>query len=257
MTGANEITEALKRCLKARAMTYAALGRALGLSEASVKRLFSSGSFSLKRVERICAVLDMDLFELVRLARGEAPAASTLSVLQEQALAADARLLLVFHLLLADWTLEEIVRHYDVSRAQCIALMASLERLELIELRARNTVRLRTARQVSWRPGGPIRQAYETQVLGEFLDGSFHSPPALLHFEAKELSGASREVMLRKLKHLLREFNEFAEIDAAMPPEERESLGLVLAMRPYVLSAFSALKRRRAKPSARKSARLK
>ena len=255
MTGAKEITAALKRCLKARAITYAALARTLDLSEASVKRLFSAETFSLKRVERVCQALDMDLFDLARLARGETPAASTLSVFQEQALAADTRLLLVFHLLLADWTIDEIVRQYEIARAQCVELMSTLDRLGLIELRARNDVRLRTARQVSWRPGGPIRRAYETQVLGEFMDARFDLSGAALHFEAKELSAASREVMLRKLKHLLQEFNDLAEVDAALHPDERESVGLVLGMRPYVLSVFDALKRRRAKPPARKTAR--
>ena len=63
MTGVARITEALKRCLKARGMTYASLAVALELSEASVKRLFSSGSFTLKRVEQICRVLDLDFLE--------------------------------------------------------------------------------------------------------------------------------------------------------------------------------------------------
>jgi hypothetical protein len=134
--------------------------------------------------------------------------------------------------------------------------MSRLDRLGLIELRARNAVRLRTARQVFWRPGGPIRRAYETQVLGEFMDARFDIPGAALNFEAKELSAASREVMLRKLKHLLQEFNDLAEVDSALHPDERESVGLVLALRPYVLSVFDALKRRRAKPPARKTARL-
>lgn len=252
MTGAREITNALKRCLKARAMTYAGLAKKIDLSEASVKRLFSSRSFSLKRIERICQVLDMDLFELARLARGETEAAAALSAAQEEALAASPRLLLVFHLLLADWTMEDIVRHYELTRAQVIRLMLELDRLGLIELRPRNDVRLRTARQVSWRPGGPIRRAYATQVLGEFLNAADGQSAEWLQFDAKELSAASREVMSRKLKRLMQEFNELAEIDSALGPRERESVGLVIAMRPYVLSVFSQLKRRRGKSAPRK-----
>ena len=117
MTGVARITEALKRCLKARGMTYASLAVALELSEASVKRLFSSGSFTLKRVEQICRVLDLDFLELARLAHGEANTASRLSTTQEQALAANPRLLLVFHLLLGDWNADEIVDQYR-SRAR-------------------------------------------------------------------------------------------------------------------------------------------
>ncbi len=245
MTGVAEITEALKRCLKARGMTYAALAAALKLSEASVKRLFSSGSFTLKRVEHICRVLDLDFFELARLARGEATTATNLSSTQEQALAANPRLLLVFHLLLGDWTSADIVNDYSISRAECVRLMAELDRLELIELGPANAVRLRTARQVSWNPDGPIHRAYRAKVLVEFLAARFDRSGELLHFEAKELSAASREVMRRKLQRIQQEFRELAEIDSGLKPAERESVGLVTGLRPYVLSVFTQLKRRR------------
>jgi transcriptional regulator with XRE-family HTH domain len=248
VTAETELTETLKRCLKARGLTYAALATALKLSEASVKRLFSSGSFTIKRVERICRVLDMDLFELARLARDETPAATLLSMTQERALAENSRLLLVFHLLLAGWGIDHIVGEYAISRAQCIQLMLELDRLQLIELRANNAVRLRTAQNISWRRDGPIRRAYGAQVLAEFLAADFDQSAELLHFEAKELSAASREVICRKLKRLHQEFSELAAIDSALAPSERESVGLVVGVRPYVLSVFTELKRRRSKP---------
>ena len=103
MTGVAQFTEALKRCLTAKGMTYGRLAPALGLSEASVKRLFSSGGFTLERIEQICRLLDMDLFELARLAHSDAATVAELTPQQEQALAADPRLLLVFHLLLSGW----------------------------------------------------------------------------------------------------------------------------------------------------------
>jgi DNA-binding Xre family transcriptional regulator len=84
VTGATEITAALKRRLRTHGMTYAGLMQKLQLSEASVKRLFASGSFTLRRIERICQVLDIDLYELARLARGEATVASSLSAPQSR-----------------------------------------------------------------------------------------------------------------------------------------------------------------------------
>src|SRR5690606_6102241 len=61
MNETRRMIDALKRCLRARGMTYRALGRALGLSESSVKRLFAEGSFTLARLERVCGVLDMSV----------------------------------------------------------------------------------------------------------------------------------------------------------------------------------------------------
>ena len=61
----------LKRVLKTRGVTYADLAGRIALSEASVKRLFSQGTFTLERLEEVCAALEIDVFELAKLARGE------------------------------------------------------------------------------------------------------------------------------------------------------------------------------------------
>jgi transcriptional regulator with XRE-family HTH domain len=249
LTGVAEVTDALKRCLKSRGMTYATLARAVGLSEASVKRLFSSGGFTMKRIEQICRVLDIDLYELARLARSEAASVADLTLKQEQALAESPRLLLVFHLLLGDWRAKDIVAEYSVSHTECVRLMLELDRLRLIDLRPGDEVRLRTARHVNWRRDGPIRRAYQDKVLDEFFGVGFDRAGETLRFEAKELSQASREVLRRKLERLVQEFNELAEIDSGLKPEERDSVGLVIGMRPYVLSLFTRMKRSRPRAS--------
>ncbi len=245
MTGTRELTAALKRCLKSRGMTYAALARELQLSEASVKRLFAGGGFTLTRVEQICRVLEIDLYDLARLAHGEEAVANELTVEQEQALARDPRLLVVFHLLLNDWRPAQICAEYDLSMAESTRLLVALDRLQLIHLLPGSEVRLRTTRQLSWRRDGPIRRAYQASVLGEFFASSFAGSGELLRFEAQELSSASRAVIRRKLERLAREFSELAEIDAALPSQERESVGLVLALRPFVASMFQQMRRRR------------
>jgi transcriptional regulator with XRE-family HTH domain len=72
MPGQSRFVETLKKCVRARGLTYAGLARALKLSEPSVKRLFSRGSFTLRRIEEILAVLELDLYDVARMSRGEA-----------------------------------------------------------------------------------------------------------------------------------------------------------------------------------------
>jgi transcriptional regulator with XRE-family HTH domain len=52
MTQAAAVVEALKRTLKARKMTYGQVAKALRMSEASVKRMFSRNHFTLERLDR-------------------------------------------------------------------------------------------------------------------------------------------------------------------------------------------------------------
>ena len=95
----SRLVEALKACLRARGLTYAALAAKLGVSEATVKRMFSRGSFTLKRIEQILEAIELDLQELARLARDGSPAPAELSHDQEQGLARDERLFSVFWLI--------------------------------------------------------------------------------------------------------------------------------------------------------------
>src|SRR5574341_373170 len=188
---AHRLVEALKKCLKARGLTYGALARELRLSEASVKRLFSRGTFTLARVEDILRVLDLALVEVARMARGDEGVPAQLSVEQETLLASDERLLSVFWLLLNGWRFAEIVEEFAITRTELTLALAKFERARLIEWDAGERVRLRVAKDFVWRAGGPVKKAYGQRVTAEFLRSRFGGPAELLRFEARDLSPAS------------------------------------------------------------------
>lgn len=241
----NRFVEALKKSVRARGLTYAELALRLALSEASVKRMFSRGSFTLARIEQILRALDLELYDVARLARGEAHGPAELSAEQEGALARDERLLSVFWLLLNDWRFEEILREYSISRSELTLAFAKLARAGLIDWGPGERARLRVPRDFQWRAGGPVKRAYGSRVMGEFLKGRFDGPLELLRFEAKELSAESAAVLRRKLERLAAEFNELAEVDASLPARRRASAAVLVACRPWEFSVVNALKKRK------------
>ncbi|MBC7750438.1 MAG: helix-turn-helix domain-containing protein [Candidatus Saccharibacteria bacterium] len=104
------------------------MAQALHLSEASVKRLFSDKSFTLQRLEDICQWLELDFFELARIARGESMATTEMTLAQEQVLADDLQLLGLFYLVRNNWQLQDIVSYYEISEPTCIRLLIRLDR---------------------------------------------------------------------------------------------------------------------------------
>lgn len=246
MANAEQLVAALKRVLKARGMTYAGLAEGLGLSEASIKRLFSEQTFTLQRVDEICRLLDMDLLELARLARGESESLRQLTVAQEELLAGDRKLLAVFHLLRHDRGLADIVRDYQISEPECIRLLVKLDRAGLIELLPGNRVRLRVSRQVRHRPNGPLRQRLGEAMVSDFLSVRFDEHGGHFRFEVAELSAASAAMLARKLDRLAAEFAELAELDRHLPPRERVLHGVALGLRPWSGAAEVAGLRMRA-----------
>ena len=243
--GVAEVTAALKRSLKARGMTYAALAKALDLSEASVKRLFSERSFTLKRIESICSVLGLDFLELARIAGEGDSGPGRLTLAQERGLVADPKLLLAFHLLSGEWTVADILRDYALSGAEWKRIGDRLAALGLVSFMPDGTPRVRVSRRVVWRRDGPVRRAYQAIVLDEFFKEGFRGPRSELQFEGRELSATSVALVKRKLDRFLQEFNELAELDASLEPSQRSSVGMIVALRPYTLSLFTRYKRRR------------
>lgn len=228
------LVKALKRVLKARNITYRMLAERLGLSEASVKRTFSEQTFSLSRLEAICDAVDVNFLELAKMSEiRDSDFTDELTLDQERELASNTNLLSCFFLLLVGWRTLRIARRLELDQTQVIQLLAKLDRLRLIELLPRNRVRLLTSRQIKWRPDGPVRRRYEKQVKTQFLSDRFSGKDKLFRFESGELSEASARHVLRRMEALSKEFAELAEIDLALPPDEKRSVGLMLALRPW------------------------
>lgn len=251
MANADQLVGTLKKVLKARGKTYADLAGGLGLSEASIKRLFSEQTFSLQRLDEICRLLDMDFFELARMARGESEALRQMSVAQEELLAADRKLLAVFYLLLNNREPAAIVREFDIGEPECTRLLVKLDRAGLIELLPGNRVRLRVARQVRHRPNGPLRQRLGEAMVSDFLSVRFDDHGGHFRFEVGELSAASAAMLSRKLDRLAAEFYELAELDLHLPAAQRQLYGIALGIRPWSGAAELAGLRRRVTPAAK------
>jgi transcriptional regulator with XRE-family HTH domain len=240
-----QIMSSLKRLLKARGVTYAQLAKRIGLSEPSVKRIFSSHSLTLARLQQICAALDASIQEVTRLAgEPDIEAGESLTWEQEAPLADDPKQFACLYLLLNGRNARELREILAVDERQLRKLFARLNGLGLVELRPNLGARVRKAAALRWRPDGPIRRLYESQVRDEFLKSTFTAPLEALHFRSAELSDASLRVLLRKLDRLSTEFRELAELDRSLPSREKRSFAMMLAARPWVFSMFHGISSR-------------
>jgi transcriptional regulator with XRE-family HTH domain len=236
------VTE-LKRFLKAQGVTYAALGQRLGLSESTVKRLFATQSFSLKRLEQVCNSVGLEIADLVELMNERREYLTELTPEQEEALLADPKMLLMTYLLINGWAVAEIVASFEIDEREAERLLIRLHRAKIIELLPFNRVKLLTARNFTWRKDGPVQRFFAQQVQREFLDAPFGGPGEQFRFVGGRLSPSALAQMQQSIDRIAREFDELARRDAALPLAERHSCGAVFAVRPWEFSMFAALRR--------------
>jgi len=242
MQAAN-LVDALKRLLKAQGITYAKVADGLGLSEAGVKRMFSRGDFTLQRLADVCRIARVDLGELARVAADEPQGLAQLSIEQERELVSDPLLMLVALCAVGNWTFEQIVDTYAISRTDCLRCLARLDRQRIIELQPGNRIRPLISRTFSWRPDGPIQRHFRARVEAEFLDSRFERGDELFLFASAMLSRRASAELIAKLKDIAREFVALHREDVALPLAERHGTSLLLATRAWEPRAFRDLRR--------------
>jgi len=243
MSQTTQLLNTLKKCLKAKGLTYRQLGKAMHLSEASIKRLFSEQTFSLKRLEEICSILDLNFYDLAKISSDAETGPSILSAYQETVLSENPKLLVFFYLLLNGRSPESIIKDYKVSEAESLKFLLELDKLKLIELYPENKVCLLTQKNITWRKGGPIRAKYERLITEEFLNNPYDQTDERLRFETGKLSDGSQSVMLKKIDRLFKEYIELTEIDKALPQEKSRNTGLMIAFRPWIFSMLDEYKK--------------
>jgi transcriptional regulator with XRE-family HTH domain len=243
MSNVTRLVEALKRQLKARGITYAALAQKIGLSEPSVKRMFAARNFTLERLEQILAVLEMDFAELAQSAVDAPQLISELSWAQEKEIISDTKLLVVAVLALNQVPMEEVVARYKISAAEATACLLRLDKIGFLMLKPNNRVKLLVSRTFSWLPNGPIQSFFRDEAYGDYFDSRFDGHHEVQRLVSVMLSQQSTRALLERLKQVADEFSLQHQDDARLPYEERRAVTIMLAARPWMPKAFKALLR--------------
>jgi transcriptional regulator with XRE-family HTH domain len=243
MTQTSSLVDALKRALKARGITYAQVARAIAMSEASVKRMFSQESFTLKRFDEICRFGGVDIVDLARAAESKEREISQLTLEQEREIVGNRKLFLAAVCALNQFTFAQILQTYDLTEAELVRLLTRLDRLKVIELAPGNRIRLLVSRTFSWLPDGPIQQFFKTRAQHEFFRSRFDRDGELMLFVNSMLSKSSAAAMIERLKQVANECSRLHEDDVHLPLDKRFGHSLLVAIRPWNIQAFRELER--------------
>ena len=254
MAHSSTLVDAIKRELRARNITYSKVAQHMKLSEATVKRLFSQQDFTLDRIDQICDLMGMEFSDLVRTVQARSVAISQLTYEQESEFVANPRLMLVALLALNYWKFEEILARYDLSAAECIKLLARLDRLKFIALLPNNRYRLLVSQAFSWIPDGPIQRFFKEHASRDFLDSRFDGDQEFFVLSNGALSSGSVAVLMNRLRLVAGEFAEMRSTDAPIPAADRIGITLFLAARRWEPGFLAKFRREREASPTRPSA---
>lgn len=243
MSTTADLLVALKHELKAAHMTYADLAKSLGLAQSSVKRMLARGDMPLSRIDAICRALKLDFADLARQVADNQALLAELTQEQERAVVADKKLLLMAICVLSQWTLEQVTSTYRLTEAQCVGLLAQLDRLGIIELRPLNRYRLKLAKTFRWRPHGPVMQYFRENAVLDYFSGGFNAPGEGLLLVHGSVSRSLAPVFMERMQRVAQDFAQAHLADQKIDSKDREGYTLLLAMRSWEFDAFAMLRR--------------
>jgi len=243
MSSTYDLVTTLKAELRRSGITYAQLGRELGLSESSIKRIFARGDMPLSRVDEVLAVLKMDFVELARQVANASPLQQELTLDQERAIVRDPRMVLTATSALSQWTLEEIVATYVISKPQALACLLKLDKLGFLEMSANNSYRLKVDKTFRWRPGGPVMQFFRANAMDDYFSGNFGDDGELLMLVHGQISPAQAQLFNERLRRLAQDFAQQHLADQKLPASERRPYTVLFGMRNWLFGEFRQLLR--------------
>lgn len=243
MSQINQIGTTLKKLLRQQNITYKDIAEKLSMSEANIKRIFSTERFSLQRLESICEILNLNLFDLMQMVEQQSYRLTQLTELQEQELVSDDKLFLVAVCVRDSWTFDEIINHYQLTEHECIRMLAKLDKLKLIQLLPNNDYKLLIAQHFRWIPDGPLERCMSGEVIKQFMSSSFKEDNCFRFYLRGTYSQSSIDIIQRKFTLLTEEAAVLNQEDSALPLKHRQHIGLLIAMRPWELDRFSKLRK--------------
>jgi len=243
MATSTRIIDALKRQLKVRGITYRGLADRLGLSESAVKHMFSTGNFSLRRLDEVCAVLELDIGDLVNISESLEPRIEQLTAEQEHEIVSDIRLLLVTYCLINYWSFDEIIERYKISPAEGLRYLRRLDRMKIVELQPGDRVRLQIANNFSWRKNGAFEKFFRSRVQTQFFNDDFRDDASVRIVKNGMLSRRGQLQVREKLKTTGDLFDDLTWDERKLPAVERHGTTMVLAIRDWFFDGFRSLER--------------
>lgn len=243
MKETNDIFAILKQLLRSKGFTYRKLAEGLGLSEASVKRIFSQKDMNLSRLEEVCKLMKMNLSDVFKYIDEQKEHILQLTFEQEEELVSDRKLLLVTVCAFNFWTYEEILRYYKISEHELIRYCAKLDKMKIIELLPGNRFKRLIDPNFQWISDGPIQRFFRETIQDDFFHSQFDKTNELYLLRNGMLNEADNLRFQQALRKVANDFTTLCKETKDAPIESRDGTALLIAMRPWVPQIFDELKR--------------
>ena len=153
------LLQAIRAILKKQKITYADLASRIKVSEATVKRIFTSHDAAFSRIIEICAAIGISFSDLVQESQERKESVFSLSEEQEQFFAKNPNYFGYFNELFHS-TPQEIQSRKNLTSRSTAKYLKKLDEMKLIDWLPSNRIALKVQGTQNWLHGGPLQKQF-------------------------------------------------------------------------------------------------
>jgi DNA-binding Xre family transcriptional regulator len=198
----SDLLKTLRQILKNQKTTYADLAKEIGVSEGTVKRIFTSDDCSFGRISEICSALGLSVADVMQQALDQQEKVFQLTEKQERFFADHPSYYAFFHELLEErQSISEIRAKYGLNAKSLTRYLRALDRIDVIEWLPGDRVKRLFHGTHNWIRNGPLQQKFQRSDGINFLDYLIQNDPRDLHY----FTGSDRYLHVETLRAMLAE----------------------------------------------------
>jgi len=220
-TATGKLIAALKVKLKAKHLSYREVAAHLRVSEATVKRYFVGKGVTIEVLQRLAEIVDLDLLSLAIVAEDQSVVHRRMSPAQLAVIKRRGPLRALFFQLLAGWTVEQIVREFNLG-SQIEGHLTKLENLGMIRRLSKRGVKVLVKPSLGDRAYGEMSDLAIERAQQFLRDLTLREDTCDFQFDPVRLSAASAIELRKIMRHFESEIRELSRRDMVLPPEETQ-----------------------------------
>lgn len=155
-----KLKEAIKSLLKRNGQKQEALAKFLGLSLPMVRKVLNSDDFTLERLIKISAFLNLSIYELIEISKVKEFDKFTYTIEQDKFLAQNIVNVIVLIKLVRFQKFDHILKDLKISKRSLESILINLDRLNLVRYRDQNSISLTPSWPFKMIPKGPQEKKY-------------------------------------------------------------------------------------------------
>jgi transcriptional regulator with XRE-family HTH domain len=209
----NMIFDTFKKILKEKGMTYSDLAKKLHLSESGIKKIFIAQDCSYSRLNEISDVLEISLVDIMSSNLDNEIKEVHFTLEQEKYFIKHPALFNFFWKLVQEReSLASIKKEFNLSEKEIFLLLKKLDEFGILELHAKNKIKIPKMEKVRWMGDGPLLKWIKTEWPKKIIQDviSKKNLDGLEHYSLRyyQLTKKSQEELVQAIKELDHEFAE-------------------------------------------------